>query len=168
MALTQIRDGGLVLEFGVFQGVSINFFASRLPRRNLWGFDSFTGLKEDWLGTSVPVKAMDLGGKLPRTAPNVTLHAGWFDQTLPRFLDGTDAPVDFVHFDADTFEATELVLELLARRIAPGAVLLFDEFHSLSGWRNGEFRAWGNFCEKYNIPFRYLAFGPNQAAVLLS
>ncbi len=74
---------GLVLEFGVFKGPSINWFASWLPDRTIHGFDSFEGLPEDWLGYNVSAAHFDQKGVLPKVAKNVELHKGWFDQTLP-------------------------------------------------------------------------------------
>jgi hypothetical protein len=37
-----------VLEFGVFKGQSIRYFADAMPSSKLYGFDSFSGLEEDW------------------------------------------------------------------------------------------------------------------------
>ena len=37
------------LEFGVWKGESINFLSSFLNKGEIYGFDSFKGLREDWL-----------------------------------------------------------------------------------------------------------------------
>jgi hypothetical protein len=42
---------GLILEFGVCSGRSINYFAS-LTHEQIYGFDSFEGLHEDCVGWS--------------------------------------------------------------------------------------------------------------------
>jgi hypothetical protein len=39
---------GLILEFGVYKGESINYIARRLPKDLIYGFDSFEGLPEFW------------------------------------------------------------------------------------------------------------------------
>ena len=39
---------GEVLEFGVFRGKSIRTIAKVVPKRKVYGFDSFIGLPEDW------------------------------------------------------------------------------------------------------------------------
>ena len=39
----------LYMEFGVWKGSSANFFVQYLDK--LYAFDSFEGLKEDWVGT---------------------------------------------------------------------------------------------------------------------
>ena len=55
----------LFLEFGVFRGDSINLFSEFLRKKNLtiYGFDSFEGLREDWLGTTVSKGTFDLKKK---------------------------------------------------------------------------------------------------------
>ncbi|MCD8493946.1 MAG: hypothetical protein LRY39_00675 [Alphaproteobacteria bacterium] len=52
-AVQQLKDrkaDGKCLEFGVYKGESINYFSHRLPQLSFFGFDSFEGLAEDWVG----------------------------------------------------------------------------------------------------------------------
>ena len=46
-----------------------------------------------------------------------------------------------------------------------GTILLFDEYLGFPDWKNGEFRAWQEFAEARGLRFRYLGFGPTQAAL---
>ena len=50
-AIKNSEPDDLYLEFGVFTGGSINLFAKQLiiKHKKIYGFDSFEGLKEDWL-----------------------------------------------------------------------------------------------------------------------
>jgi hypothetical protein len=43
-----VPSTGLILEFGVFSGNSINIIADKFPLRTIYGFDSFEGLPEEW------------------------------------------------------------------------------------------------------------------------
>lgn len=158
---------GLYAEFGVHTGWSINYLARQLARRDItiYGFDSFQGLKENWRGTHFTRGHFDLGGKPPCVEPNVTLVKGWFDKTLPGFLAANLGLFAFVHFDADTYESARLVLSLIGERLQAGAILVFDEYLGFPNWRNGEFRAWQEFATTRGLEFRYLAFGPTQAAL---
>ena len=42
-----------------------NYEWSKFLKTKIYGFDSFTGLKEDWLGTKNPIGSMDLKGQIP-------------------------------------------------------------------------------------------------------
>jgi hypothetical protein len=158
---------GLCAEFGVHEGWSINYMARRLAGqgRTIFGFDSFEGLKEDWTGTDFTVGTFDRKGELPEVGPNVTLIKGWFDKTLPGFLAANLGMFAFIHFDADTYTATTTVLQLIAERVGSGTILLFDEFLGFPNWANNEFRAWNEFATAQGLRFRYLGFGPTQAAI---
>src|SRR3972149_3709436 len=74
---------GLIAEFGVFDGHSINFFAKKLSPLTVYGFDSFEGLNVDWSGAGLPKGTFNRNGKLPTVEINVSLIKGWFDQTVP-------------------------------------------------------------------------------------
>ena len=164
---TRSPGDGLHAEFGVHEGWSINYLAQRLRPRGvtIYGFDSFEGLKEDWRGTHFGRGHFDLGGKPPRVEANVALVKGWFDETLPGFLAAHPGRFAFVHFDADTYESTALVLSLIGERIGAGTILLFDEYLGFPDWKNGEFRAWQEFAQARGLKFRYLGFAVTQAAL---
>lgn len=163
-AAAKVSTAGLYLEFGVWAGRSINYFARRAPV--IYGFDSFEGLQEDWSGWSFPKGSFALKGRLPKVRPNVHLIKGWFNDTLPAFLQEHPEDAAFVHVDCDTYESTATVLTLLERRIVPGTVILFDEYFGYRGWRTrGEFTAWQEFIERTGARYEYLAFSAQQAAV---
>jgi len=155
---------GLVVEFGVYRGASINFF-SGLTAATIFGFDSFQGLKENWGGTNLRAGAFSLEGKLPMVRPNVELVPGWFDQTLPVFLERERSRFSLVHIDCDTYEATRSVLSLAADRFTSGTVVIFDEYFGYRGWRQGEFKAWQEFISATGASYDYLAFSNAQVVV---
>ncbi len=171
LALSRATHDGLFLEFGVFRGKSINFSGRRIQSKGtrIYGFDSFEGLAEDWRGTELKKGAFDVGGKLPKVPDNVTLVKGWFDQTLPKFLEEHPGKkVSYLHLDADTYESTALVLDLLGNRVQTGTVIVFDEYQGYPNWKNGEFLAWKEFYEKHNLTFKYLGFCSQQAALIVT
>lgn len=166
-ALSKVSIDGLHMEFGVYSGYSINWFARVIERKGakIYGFDSFEGLKEDWHGTGLTRGAFDLGGRLPRVRKNVELIKGWFDATVPTFLSRGQEPAAFIHLDADTYESTKLVLGLLSGRIVPGTIIVLDEYLGFPNWQNGEFRAWAEYVTQKNIRYEYIGFSPQQAAL---
>jgi predicted O-methyltransferase YrrM len=165
-ALKRVGEG-LLLEFGVFKGASINVIATELPDRQIHGFDSFEGLPEDWTGYNVTTEAFDQGGKLPNVKENVELHKGWFDASLPPFLEQHAGPVAFVHVDCDLYSSTKTLLDLLAPRIVPGTVIAFDEYHNFPYWREHEHKAWMEFCAANSVEYEYISYNNLQAAVMV-
>jgi hypothetical protein len=168
-AFGQRKVEGLILEFGVWQAFSTNFFAKLAPNERVYGFDSFEGLQEDWAGNDRPKGYFSLGGKLPKVRDNVTLVKGFFNDSLPEFLRvQRNTPVSFIHFDADTYEATRTVFNLLQGRLMDGTVVIFDEYLGYRGWRLGEWKAWQEFVKENGIEYQYLAFSEKQVAIKIA
>src|SRR5262245_45116823 len=119
LALRARRKDGLVLEFGVWSGMTVNFIADRY-KGPVHGLDSFEGLPEGWWDKRYPKGAFSTSGKLPTVQPNVCLHVGWFEDTLPRFVAEHPGPVAFLHVDCDLYSSTKTVFRFLGERIGPG------------------------------------------------
>ena len=159
---------GLNLEFGVFDGQSIKVMANIRPERKFIGFDSFVGLQEDWTGNQFLKGSFSRKGKVPNVPGNVSLHKGWFKDSLPDFLSANKDKISFIHFDADTFESTLDVLNMLKERLQIGTVLVFDEYFAYPNWENGEFKAWKEFTVANKIEYRYLGFSSSQSSVSIT
>jgi len=163
-ALAQCAVQGLVLEFGVFRGDSLQMIAKRCAQ-DVHGFDSFEGLPEDWTDGREKGR-FSLGGEPPPIkAPNAVLHKGWFQDTLPAFLAAHPGPARFVHVDCDVYGSTKTVLEHLAPRLVPGTIVVFDEYFNYPGWRDHEFRAFAEFVRRAGIGYTYLAYASAHESV---
>ncbi|RME89944.1 MAG: class I SAM-dependent methyltransferase [Anaerolineae bacterium] len=149
-------ETGLVCEFGVAAGKSINFIARLLPTMTVYGFDSFEGLPEDWRD-GLP-KGHFKVGRLPRVASNVVLIPGWFEETLPDFLEKHPQKALFLHIDCDLYSSTKTVFDAMEQRIGAGTVILFDEFFNYPGWKEGEYKAFTEFVARSQIPFNYIGY----------
>ena len=138
---TDITDP-FFLEFGVFDGTSINNFASILKDKKIYGFDSFYGLKEDWSGVANFEKGIfNLDGKMPNVKKNVVLVKGWVQDTVIDFLKQNNPQICFAHMDLDTYESTKFVLSQIKPYLKKGSILLFNEFYNFPGWSVGEYKA---------------------------
>lgn len=157
----------LFLEFGVFNGASINYYSRHSPYLKYYGFDSFEGLPADWGGHGLPAHSFDLQGNMPAVNSNVTLIKGWFDKTLPLFLQEHLEKVAFIHVDCDIYESAQCVLSLLKDRIIPGTIIVFDEYFNYPNWQNHEYKAFQEFLADTGLKYKYLAFSYNQAAVII-
>jgi hypothetical protein len=154
---TELRTRGLYCEFGVLNGVSLNYLADKAPERTWHGFDSFEGLPGDWR-TGFPRGSFTADG-LPKVRSNVQLHKGWFNKSVPVWAKEHSGPLAFVHFDADMYESTKDVLDVLADRFVPGTVVQFDEYLCYPGFRSlGEFRAWQEFVTAHQVKYEYLGY----------
>lgn len=164
-SLGEVRTEGHYLEFGVFSGGTIRFIANHIGKNTVHGFDSFEGLPEAWGGFNLGHKAFDLQGRLPRVPNNVELHRGWFQDSLPLWLSDHSGAVAFVHIDCDIYSSTQVILSLLAERIVPGTVILFDEYFNYPNWEQQEYKAFQEFVGDQSVKYQYLAFARQQVAL---
>ena len=164
LCLRRAPETGLVLEFGVAGGESIRFLAQRTSRP-IHGFDSFEGMPEDWGGRHEEKGHYSTGGRLPSVPASVTLHKGWFESTLPAFLDTNGGPVAFAHIDCDLYTSTKTVLDAIAPRLVAGSVLVFDEFFNIPNWRENEYRAFREFVKDHDVAVSYICWAYQQVAV---
>jgi hypothetical protein len=128
-----IPPDGLIMEFGVASGGSIVLTAGILKakqdQRTAYGFDTFTGLPEDWGGFKKGAFAYDKSGKLPPVPKGVVLIKGLFDVSLPKFLKAHTEPAAFINIDCDLYAGAIAVLRLLEPRMRPGTILHFHELN---------------------------------------
>ena len=155
IGLDAALNDGLVLEFGVRFGTSIRQMAA-IAAQTVHGFDSFEGIPETW--NREPKGAYSTKGFIPTVPQNTALYKGWFDETLPKFLEEHDSPVRFINIDCDIYSSTKTVLQLLATRITPGTVIVFDEYLGNETWREDEFKAFQEAVRKFGWKYEYLCF----------
>lgn len=149
---------GLILEFGVQDGASLNHLAALAQSRIVHGFDSFEGLPEDWTGTFEARGKFSRGGAPPEIRDNARLHVGWFDKTLPGFLQQQEDKVALLHVDCDLYASTRIVLHALADRLVAGSVIIFDEYFNYPNWRAHEYRAFQEWVSAHDRRYAYRGF----------
>ena len=152
------------LEFGVFNGRSINFLSKFVDK--IYGFDSFTGLEEDWTGTTLLKGTFNLNGKAPKVRNNVQLIQGVIQKTLPVFLNN-NIKINFMHIDVDTYETTKFILENTKKYLTKNAIILFDEFYNFHGWQKGEYKALQEVFKENQYNYIYFSIEGQQVAIQL-
>lgn len=166
--ISNVPETGLLLEFGVYKGRSINYIAEQLKKKNdprtIYGFDSFEGLSEDWGGTVFTKGTFNISGELPEVLPNVKLIKGLVDATLMPFLDKIDKKdknMAYIHLDMDVYSPTKYVLSRITPHLKPGTIIDFDDLIGFPGWKEGEYKA---LKETLNGKCRYehIAFCENK------
>ncbi len=155
-AINNLKIDGYIAEFGVFEGESINYLSNKIYPKTIFGFDSFLGLKEDFI-LDCPKGMFNLDGLLPQVNDNVELVPGFFSDTLPNWLNKNSGVFSFLNIDCDTYESTSFVLNSIGpSKIISGTIILFDEYFGFYGWENCEFKAWQEYCKINNVKYKYL------------
>jgi hypothetical protein len=126
---------------------------SKHPQSRFFGFDSFSGLPEDW--GRCPADRFDVNGQLPDVEDlRVTFIPGWFQDTLPHFLT-TFRPQGrlVINNDSDLYSSTLYCLTKLDPFLVSGSILIFDEYFSALH----EFRAFDDYLNAYKRTMKPIA-----------
>jgi hypothetical protein len=86
--------------------------------------------------------------------PGITFHKGWIPQVLKDLPESTWA---FVHVDVDLYEPTLACLEYFVPRLAPGGVIVNDDYASPMFPGGGI--AWDEYCDRHRLAFAALESG---------
>jgi len=76
----------------------------------------------------------------------VFLHKGLFEETWPGFV---RTQVAFAHIDCDWYDPVRFCLEAVSPRLAPGGIIVLDDYHDYGGCRT----ATDEFLEKHQGRF---------------
>ena len=135
------------LEFGVADGHSFNWWmtANSSVESRFYGFDTFTGLPEDF----GPYKKGTFANS--NNIPSIKdergkFYQGLFQQTLPSFLKSfNNDKKNVIMLDADLYTSTLFVLTSLAPVLKKDDIIFFDEFVVPTH----EFMAYDHFINSY-------------------
>lgn len=147
------------LEFGVATGRSFKWWINnnQHPDSKFSGFDTFTGLPENW--DVFKAGDMTMGGNFPEVNDNrAKFVKGLFQETLPDYIKSYEFKNrKIIHLDADLYSSTLYVMSTLAPYINVGDIMIFDEF----GVPTHEFKAFSDFCRAYYFEFELIYAGNN-------
>jgi hypothetical protein len=168
--MAQMHEGDFALEFGVWYGTSINWMAHTRPDNIFHGFDSFEGLPEDWI-RGHPKGHFKADRSKLKFAPNVVLHEGWFEATVPAFMHehgGNYDGMKLLHIDCDLGSSCDTILRCLEAPIMMAKpLILFDEFYNYNGYEDHEFRSWLEFINRTGVNFEVLGHNARHQQVLI-
>lgn len=142
------------LEFGVAKGHSIRWWLKNIdnPNAKFFGFDTFTGLPEDW--GQFKKGDMNNSNEPPRINDGrCSFYQGLFQQTLPDFMEKlVSNKRKVIHMDADLYSSTLFVLTSLSPMLKPGDILFFDEFNVPMH----EYKAFMDWVKSYYINYEVI------------
>ncbi len=147
------------LEFGVANRDSFRWFVQQNnnPLSKFYGFDTFTGLPEDF-GVYKKGK-FNTDNKVPETNDSrVKFYQGLFQQTVPGFLSElNNKGRNVIMLDADLYSATLYTLTSLAPFLKKDDIIFFDEF----AVPTHEFKAYYDFMQSYYLDFELIGAANN-------
>jgi O-methyltransferase len=175
---------GSFVECGVWRGGSAAVMALAIRHsgqgRDLHLFDSFEGLPEptekdgpqarEYSGgrASGALKSVDqckagldevqsfLLGRLGLDASKVHFHVGWFQDPLSRDAPKL-GPIALLRLDGDWYESTRLCLEHLYPLVAPGGMIILDDYLDWTGCK----KAVDEYCSAHGIVAQLAGTYPN-------
>ena len=155
-------------EFGVWRGTAFRYLIQTFKKG--YGFDTFTGLPEDWnVGQGIEkADSYSAGGNLPNIEGGEFI-VGKFEDTLPSFYSESRPMASVINFDADLYSSTICALTYSKPVIDRHTILIFDEFIVNDSWEQDEFRALNEFCSTNHYIYEVIAisFFTKQVAVKL-
>jgi hypothetical protein len=169
-----ITTFGDIYEFGVFGGISLEFFIKELELYNksygkIFGFDSFEGLPEedpsvktfvDWAPGNFNAQTLYGATKeevkkqiLKRTQHIPILIDGWFNDTLNQhsIQQHNMKPASYINIDVDLYVSTCQVLEFIFQNNLwqHGTIVRYDDW--MLDPDMGEHKAHDEITKKYNV-----------------
>jgi len=127
---------GLMAEFGVFEGGSLNVIMQHTPSsKTIYGIDSFEGLPELNKEHDLSTWNICKGGMVAdyetvkahfAKFSNVVLLKGWFPEVMNQLP--TDLEFCFVHIDVDLYQSVKDACEYFYPRLVQGGIMLFDDY----------------------------------------
>ena len=158
-------NDGLWLEFGVFNGRTINKI-SKYTNNKVFGFDTITGLPCPWDVSDT--KVIEKGyysyedfidknknaPKLPEVNENVVLVKGLFSETVKKTI-GNDK-ISFMHIDCDTYNSTVDIFDSVTENVSNGCIIDFDELINYPNYHKHEYLALNEWVNKNNIEYEYI------------
>lgn len=170
---------GARAECGVFLGLTSWLMCQVAKRRNdnyrgedMYLVDSFAGFPtagaDDLIarreGDQIAMKPTIAAGEaavpvehvraLLAGFPQLGIHKGWIPEVLAQL---PKTQWSFVHIDVDLYDATLACLKFFAPNLAPGGVILCDDYRT--PLFPGAGKAWRLYCLEHAIPFVVLDTG---------
>lgn len=151
----------LIVELGVFRMNTLGMININTGTHIVHGFDTFTGLPEDWkFGEGHIIYkqgCFSLDGYIPNNTDKNKFIVGKVEDTLASFLIQENKKIRFIHLDLDLYSATKTGLECIVNYIQKGTVIAIDDAYKLPGWEEHSIKALSEFIDTNNIRYESVA-----------
>jgi len=168
-----LNDSGLILEFGTWKGQTVDMI-SDFTDKIVYGFDSFEGIDYQWGELDmnkfkldkIPTKVNKLDknkkcntGVISEFNKNVCFINGFFEDSLPKFLEENRRKITFLHVDCDIYESTKTIFDHCGNLISNDCIIIFDELINYPNFESHEIKAFYEWVSKNDIEFEWLVTG---------
>ena len=139
-------------EFGVWRGEAFRYLVKTFKKG--YGFDTFSGLPEDWDNNKAGSYSSD--GNIPDIEGGEFI-VGKFEDSLPAFFSEPRPMASLINYDADLYSSTICALNYSKPVIDQHTILIFDELIVNENWEQDEFKALNEFCAANDCTYEVLA-----------
>jgi hypothetical protein len=168
-----------ILEFGVASGDTLNSNTREINRAfpnkrfTVRGFDTFTGLPEDWTSFDNNIIAFkgvfSTNGVVPelfndvKENNDIDFYVGLFEDTIPKYIEKEAQSIAFLHVDSDLYSSAKTVLYSLKDYIVPGTVIRFDEWVYWNDlkYNDHEQRLFYEWVSDFNVKYEFFKDDPH-------
>ena len=138
-------QNSIFLELGVGDGNSARIISEFFSEKQIYGFDSFDGFKDEPVNNSFweSYQKDFKNRKMPDLPKNYFLIKGYLEETFNDFVKKNnlhDVDTLLIHFDMDVYEPTKLILNFV-RNSKKKTIIMFDEFYNYEEFEKHEWRA---------------------------
>ena len=137
------RDS-LFIELGVFTGLTLNLINKNTEDVIVYGFDTFTGLPEDWAESSENVlytkNSFSVHG-IPEDTEKNKFIVGRIEDTLSNFLKEKNQKIRFIHLDLDLYSTSKNAFEIVFDWLEDEAIVVVDDVYALPSWEEYSIKA---------------------------
>tara|TARA_B100000003_G_C10934114_1_gene372470 strand:- start:2153 stop:2881 length:729 start_codon:yes stop_codon:yes gene_type:complete len=138
-------QNSIFLEFGVGDGGSARIISEFFSEKQIYGFDSFEGFKDEPAKNSFweSYQKVFKESKTPELPKNYVLIKGYLEETFDAFIKKKklhEVDTLLIHFDMDVYEPTKLILNFI-RKSKKKTIIMFDEFYNYEEFEKHEWRA---------------------------
>ena len=157
-------------EFGVWRASSFKYFIKVFKKG--YGFDTFSGLPEDWCSENGSVVQKSgtytSDGNVPKIKGGEFI-VGKFEDSLPVFFSESRPIASVINFDADLYSSTICALNYSKSVMDKDTILIFDELLMNGSWEQDELKALNEFSSINHFSYEVIAisFFTKQVAVKL-
>ena len=143
----RLKPGYIVFEFGVASGTATKFWATTgVDFKHWYGFDTFTGLPEDWTRGGISVlnagtfdQTLIFGTGFPKVEATyeITWIKGLIEDTFSdKFINNLGENNFCIFIDVDLYKPSLHILKILSNYLKKGDLIYFDEaFDPWNEWK---------------------------------